>query len=91
MGLAVVREVLRGRTTPAELTRRLSAEPSRYHAGPIEGFVIRKETSDWLLARAKLVHPEFVQGIGEHWRRRHIEWNRLEYGAPQESAGMRRA
>ncbi len=90
MGLAVVREVLRGRATLAELTRRLSAEPSRYHAGPIEGFVIRKETSDWLLARAKLVHPEFVQGIGEHWRRRRIEWNRLEHGATGEPAGATR-
>jgi ATP-dependent RNA circularization protein (DNA/RNA ligase family) len=92
MGLAVVREVLRGRTTLTELTSRLSAEPSRYRAGPIEGFVIRKETSDWLLARAKLVHPEFVQGIDEHWRRRRrMEWNRLEHGAPQESAGVSRA
>jgi ATP-dependent RNA circularization protein (DNA/RNA ligase family) len=79
MGLAVVREVLRGRTTLTQLTTRLSAEPSRYRAGPIEGFVIRKETSDWLLARGKLVHPGFVQSIGEHWRRRRIEWNRVEY------------
>jgi len=81
MGLAVVREVLRGRTSLTELTRRLSVEPSRYHGGPVEGFVIRRETPDWLLARAKLVHPEFVQSIGEHWRRRRIDWNRLEHGA----------
>jgi ATP-dependent RNA circularization protein (DNA/RNA ligase family) len=90
MGLAVVREVMRGRTTLAELTTRLRAEPSRYHAGPVEGFVIRKETSDWLLARAKLVHPEFVQGIDEHWRRRRMEWNRLEHGAPQAPARVSR-
>lgn len=91
MGFAVVREVLRGRTTLAELISRLNAEPSRYHAGPIEGFVIRKETSDWLLARAKLIHPEFVQGIEEHWRRRRMEWNRLEHGTPKVPAGMNRA
>jgi hypothetical protein len=90
LGLAVVRTVSRGRTTLADLTRRLSAEPSRYRAGPIEGFVIRMESSEWLLARAKLVHPEFVQGIGEHWRRRGIEWNRLEHGAPDEAAGVAR-
>ena len=47
--LPVVREVSRGRTTLAELTKRLTVEPSRYRAGPTEGFVIRKETSDWLL------------------------------------------
>ncbi|MCC7461807.1 MAG: DNA ligase, partial [Gammaproteobacteria bacterium] len=61
--------------------------PSRYRAGPIEGFVIRRETPDWLLDRAKLVHPEFVQGIDEHWRRRRIEWNRLAHGATSETAG----
>lgn len=91
MGFAVIREVLCRRTTLAELTSRLSAEPSRYYAGPIEGFVIRKESSDWLLTHAKLVHPEFVQGIGEHWRRRRIEWNRLQHGAPLEPVGMSRA
>jgi ATP-dependent RNA circularization protein (DNA/RNA ligase family) len=91
MGLAVVREIMRGRTTLTELISRLRAEPSRYHTGPIEGFVIRKETSDWLLARAKLVHPEFVQGIDKHWRRRRMEWNRLERGALQEPAGVGRA
>lgn len=90
MGFAVVRTVSRGRTTLADLTKRLSAEPSCYRAGPVEGFVIRKETSDWLLARAKLVHPEFVQGIGEHWRRRRIEWNRLEHCATDEPAGVTR-
>lgn len=90
LDLAVVRTVSRSRTTLADLTMRLSAEPSGYRAGPIEGFVIRKETSDWLLARAKLVHPEFVQGIGEHWRRRSIEWNRLEHGATDEPAGVTR-
>lgn len=90
LGLAVVRTVSRSRTTLADLTKRLSAEPSRYRAGPIEGFVIRKETPDWLLARGKLVHPEFVQGIGEHWRRRRIEWNRVEHGATNEPAGATR-
>lgn len=90
MGLAAVREVLRGRTTLAELTRWLSAEPSRYRAGAVEGCVIRKETADWLLARAKLVHPEFVQGMGEHWRRRRIEWNRIEHGVTHAAAGVPR-
>lgn len=84
LGLAVVRMVSRERTTLADLTRRLHVEPSGFRAGPIEGFVIRKETPDWLLARAKLVHPEFVQGIDEHWRRRRIEWNHLEREAASE-------
>lgn len=80
LGLTVVREGFRGRTTLADLRRRLMSERSRYRDGPVEGFVIRKESDDWLLARAKLVHPDFVQGIGDHWRRRRIEWNRIEHG-----------
>ena len=90
MGLSVVRKVFRDRTTLAALIRRLNDEPSRYRTGPVEGFVIRKETSDWLLARAKLVHPQFVQGIDEHWRRRRIEWNRLEPSSTDEPAWMTR-
>jgi len=90
LGLAVVRTVSRGRTTLADLTRRLRAEPSGYRSGPMEGFVIRKETYDRLLARTKLVHPEFVQGIDEHWRRRSIEWNRLERAKVGGSAGVAR-
>lgn len=87
LSLAVVRTVSRGRTTLADLTRRLHAEPSRYREGPIEGFVIRMQTSDWLLARAKLVHPGFVQSIDDHWRRRRIEWNRVANCDTSEPAG----
>jgi ATP-dependent RNA circularization protein (DNA/RNA ligase family) len=79
VGLAVVSELQRGRTTLAALKLRLIQERSRYRTGPVEGFVIRRETVDWLTARAKLVHPDFVQSIGEHWRRRRIEWNRLDH------------
>ena len=50
-------------------------------AGPIEGLVIRRESEQWVAGRAKLVHPRFVQNIGEHWRRRKIEWNALQHGA----------
>ncbi len=80
-GLAVVPEVFRGRATLEALHHQLLTETSRYRAGPIEGFVIRCEFEQWLTARAKLVHPQFVQNIGEHWRRRKIEWNTLQHDA----------
>jgi len=79
-GLTVVPELFRGRATLDSLHQRLLTESSRYRAGPIEGFVIRRESEQWLTARAKLVHPQFVQNIGEHWRRRKIEWNALQHG-----------
>jgi len=31
----------------------------------------------WCQARAKLARAEFTQAIGDHWRSRVIEWNRL--------------
>jgi hypothetical protein len=29
------------------------------------------------------VHPDFTQAIGEHWRHRLIEWNRLDRAVPE--------
>lgn len=81
MELVTVPEVFRGRTSLSALEMRLASECSRYAAGPIEGFVIRRESGDWLTSRAKLVNPEFVQSIDQHWRRRRIEWNRLACSA----------
>lgn len=46
--------------------------------GPLEGLVVRQEDAEWLIARAKLVRPDFVQQISEHWRSRRIEWNRID-------------
>jgi ATP-dependent RNA circularization protein (DNA/RNA ligase family) len=77
LGLVVVPLVVRGRTTVAALKARVMTEGSRYRTGPIEGFIIRRESSRWIDSRAKLVHPQFVQDIAEHWRHRRIEGNRL--------------
>lgn len=76
-GLAVVPTTFKGRMTLADLASLVQSAPSGFRDGPLEGLVIRRESADWLVARAKLVRPDFVQTIGEHWRRRAIEWNRL--------------
>jgi hypothetical protein len=62
------------------LTRRLESEQSHVGSGPLEGLYLRREDSEWLQARAKLVRPEFLMSIGEHWSSRHMEVNRLEGG-----------
>ena len=77
-GLDVVPVLFRGSATLAGLKDRLMSATSRFRSGAIEGLVVRRESGNWLTTRAKLVHPEFVQNIGEHWRRRRIEWNRLQ-------------
>jgi ATP-dependent RNA circularization protein (DNA/RNA ligase family) len=76
-----VPRVSRGVTTLEELIEWVRAHRSHYRDGTLEGVVIRQEDEDWLLGRAKLVRPDFVQAIEEHWRHRTIEWNRINWDA----------
>ena len=78
--LQIVPEVFRGKATMATLKEFLQEYPSSFRNGPMEGVVVRRESGDWLDERAKLVRPDFTQAIGEHWRRRRIEWNHLGRG-----------
>ena len=79
LDLSVVPALFHGHTTLAGLKNLIQSEPSRFRSGPLEGVVMRRESAEWLESRAKLVRPDFTQAIGEHWRRRKIEWNRLDH------------
>lgn len=50
---------------------------SRLGDQPAEGIYIRYDSGDWLVKRAKLVRPSFVQAIEQHWSRSGIKKNRL--------------
>lgn len=76
-GLQVVRQVDRGRYSAAALLRLVDREHSAYRDGPIEGIVVRRESEEWLMDRAKLVRADFSQSISEHWRRQPLHWNRV--------------
>lgn len=52
---------------------------SRVGSAPMEGIVMRN--AERSQERAKLVRPDFVQAIGEHWRTRAVESNRLATAA----------
>lgn len=78
-GLMTVPQVLRGKTTLSALMQTVNAVTSFYRAGTLEGVVIRRESTDWCEARAKLVRLDFTQTIGDHWRKRAIEWNRVKF------------
>ncbi len=78
-GLVTVPQVLQGKTTITALKQLVATKPSQYREGPLEGVVIRRESSEWCEARAKLVRPDFTQAIESHWRKRAIEWNRMDY------------
>lgn len=67
----------RGRVSLAQLHRRVTSEASSFREGPVEGLVVRREGSEWLQQRAKLVRPDFTQAITQHWRDRPLSWNRL--------------
>lgn len=77
-GLKTVPLVLQGTTSVSSLKQLVMTAPSSYRHGALEGLVIRRESPDWCETRAKLVRPDFTQAIDTHWRKRAIEWNRIE-------------
>ncbi|MCZ2110080.1 MAG: RNA ligase family protein [Dehalococcoidia bacterium] len=78
LGLAIVPLLATGRFDLPGL-RSLLAE-SRLKSGPPEGIYVRYETPHYLVARAKLVRPEFVQAIGTHWSHGELKTNTLASG-----------
>lgn len=75
LGLARVPELARGRFDLGGLRALLGR--SRLGEVDSEGIYVRRDEGDRLAGRAKLVRPEFVQSIGEHWSRRAMETNAL--------------
>lgn len=84
-GLKTAPQMLYGTTTVTSLKQLVTTASSRYRNGALEGVVIRRESTEWCEARAKLVRPDFTQAIDTHWRKRAIEWNRVDYlaGIPE--------
>jgi ATP-dependent RNA circularization protein (DNA/RNA ligase family) len=77
LGIAVVHQVGAGRYQLGSLEQMITSTLSAYGDGGSEGLYLRNEDRDWLVARAKLVHPDFVQNMGKHWRSRSLSWNAL--------------
>lgn len=66
-----------GHYTLSGLQQMLTLTRSVYREGNCEGIYLRQEDDEWLIARTKLVHPDFIQHMGEHWRSRILRWNKL--------------
>jgi hypothetical protein len=60
------------------LTLRPLASVSTFSADPAEGLYLRIDQGEWLLQRAKLVRPAFIQAVEQHWSRSAIEPNQLQ-------------
>lgn len=56
---------------------------SRFGPEPMEGLYLRWDEGSWLVARAKLVRPGWVQADDKHWSRRPLETNRLAGAEPR--------
>lgn len=79
-GIFTVPRLSSGRTTLAAMKQLVMDTDSHYRAAlPLEGVVVRRESADCCEERAKLVRPDFAQAIDTHWRRRAIEWNRVDW------------
>ncbi len=52
---------------------------SRFADSPAEGMYLRFDQGDWLIQRAKLVRPGFMQFMEEHWSRLALKANRLAF------------
>lgn len=80
-GLKLVPQVFSGHTSVKALIKHVQNTSSHYRNGPLEGLVIRRESAEWCEARAKIVRADFTQAIQQHWRKRAIEWNRMDFNA----------
>lgn len=77
-GLVTVPQLTHGLHSVASLKELVATCSSRYRQGPLEGVVIRRDSAQWCESRAKLVRLDFTQAIEIHWRKRTIEWNRVD-------------
>lgn len=75
MGIAQVPVVARGRFAFEELVRLMAK--SALVDQPAEGIYLRSDSGEWLVQRAKVVRPEFLRSLDEHWSRSAIEPNLL--------------
>jgi ATP-dependent RNA circularization protein (DNA/RNA ligase family) len=76
IGISKVPKIGRGRFTFTELSELLSQ--SQLSDKPAEGLYLRFDQGDWLVQRAKLVRPAFIQLVERHWSRSGIKVNRVE-------------
>lgn len=75
-GLACVPEVTRGQFSLEQIKSLLSGT-SAVGDSSREGLYLRRDDQQYLLSRAKIVQPEFLQAIEEHWSKNGLTRNHL--------------
>jgi len=80
LGIQAIKPLAKGHLSLETLVQLLE-ESSRYGAKNLEGIYLRRDCGDWLVKRAKLVRRDFAQAITEHWSRKGIIPNQVDYTA----------
>lgn len=75
MQITKVPTIAHGHFAIIDLEKHLSQ--SKLGPQPAEGLYLRLDEGQWLLKRAKLVRPEFIQSLEGHWSRSAIRQNLL--------------
>lgn len=76
MGILSVPQIAKDQYSVSDIESLLTQ--SKISDEPAEGLYLRIDQGDWLLKRAKLVRPSFIQSVEEHWSRSAIKPNRLD-------------
>ena len=84
-GIPTVPRIAKRTFTESELVGLLNRR-SAFGTQNIEGMYLRNESDGFLDVRAKLVHPSFIQQMGEHWSQAPRLVNRIDYSTGQAKA-----
>ena len=76
LGVFSVPQLACGRFSLTDL-RELLGRKSQVGSAAMEGIYLRRDEGNWLKARAKLVRPDFVESIEQHWSRLPVKRNAL--------------
>lgn len=76
MGILSVPLIANGQYSISDIASLLTQ--SKISDEPAEGLYLRIDQGDWLIKRAKLVRPSFIQSVEEHWSRATIKPNQIE-------------
>jgi len=79
-GISIIRKISEGKTYNKQQLLELLNTSSVYRAtGYVEGVYLRIDKGDWNDTRGKIVRPDFVQGIEDHWQSQTLEKNQVKY------------
>lgn len=74
-GFAITPLIFKGYTDINSLVDMMPTKSS--FGDEIEGFVVKKYTKKGIYVRGKVVRPEFIKGIGEHWTKSALKINKV--------------